>query len=359
MKQTMQQTRAPHSANRDVDMVRASRASRAAQGAPPPARRRRGPRLVAALLILATVAPSAAALGVALAPHVRTLTIPPRGAGQAASIPTVTAAPPVAPPVPSGTFATFVFTDRGGNSMTYYLYGPDDYTPTGTYPLVVLLHGGGERADPTLTPAQNQQVLLRQAYVQAFAAPSTQHQWPCFVLVPQAPLPQRWVNSSAEVSSYTLAPQPSQSLTLVLEMVQSIKQTYPTIDPARVYVGGISMGALGTWEAVERWPWIFAAAFPIAGAGDPQAVAALKAVPIWAFQGSGDAIVPVQASRLMVQAARAAGGTVCYTEYPGAGHDIWLTQRPLSDPLVLAWLFSQTKTPSSSTAPPLACPAHG
>jgi acetyl esterase/lipase len=80
-------------------------------------------------------------------------------------------------------------------------------------------------------------------------------------------------------------------------------------------------------------------------------------VPVWAFHGGADVLVPVQASRLMVQAVRAAGGTACYTEYPGANHDIWYTKRPMSDPLVLAWLFSQTKVPDpNSVERPLPCP---
>jgi predicted peptidase len=111
------------------------------------------------------------------------------------------------------------------------------------------------------------------------------------------------------------------------------------------------MGGFGTWESLERWPTVFAAGFPLAGAGDPQAAAALVGVPIWAFHGSGDALVPVQGSRLMVQAVRAAGGTICYTEYPGAAHDIWFTIRPLEQTPVLTWLFSQRRSPSGPTSP--------
>jgi predicted peptidase len=134
-------------------------------------------------------------------------------------------------------------------------------------------------------------------------------------------------------------------------------QTYPAIDGNRIYVGGISSGAFGTWEAAERWPATFAAAFPIAGAGDPQAAAALAQVPIWAFHGSGDALVPVQGSRLMVQAARAAGGMVCYSEYPGAAHDIWDTIRPLEQPNVLVWIFSQQRSAEGPTSS-MDCDGH-
>jgi predicted peptidase len=142
---------------------------------------------------------------------------------------------------------------------------------------------------------------------------------------------------------------------MAMEIEQSLVQTYPQIDANRIYIGGVSMGGFGAWEAAERWPETFAAAFPIAGAGDPKAAAALAHTPIWAFHGSGDALVPVQGSRLMTQAARAAGAMVCYTEYPGAAHDIWFTKRPLNDPRVLAWIFAQTRARDADTPPPT-CP---
>jgi acetyl esterase/lipase len=264
---------------------------------------------------------------------------------------------PPGPPVLAGTFATQMYRDESGNGMTYYLYGPKAYTPEGKYPLVLVLHGGGERADPALTPEQNRAVVLRQAYVTAFSAASTQDRWPCFVVVPQATTSQRWVNVPASITSYTLAAQPSLALTLAMAIVRHLVQTYPAIDSNRIYVGGISMGAFGTWEAAERWPTTFAAAFPIAGAGDPQVAAALVPVPIWAFHGSGDALVPVQGSRLMVQAVQAAGGMVCYSEYPGAGHNIWITIRPLEQPKVLAWIFSQRRSPQGPTSN-LECDGH-
>jgi predicted peptidase len=267
----------------------------------------------------------------------------------ASPTPSPTPRPP-SEPVPVGAFATRVYRDESGHSMTYYLYGPSSYTPDGKYPLVLILHGGGERSDPALSPEQNRDVLLRQVYVKAFSATSTQDRWPCFVVVPQATTSQRWVNVGASISSYTLAAQPSLALAQAMEIVRYLQQEYSAIDSGRVYVGGISMGGFGTWEAVERWPETFAAAFPIAGAGDPQAAAALADVPVWVFHGSGDTLVPVAGSRLMVQAVRAAGGTACYTEYPGADHDIWFTIRPLDQPKVLAWIFSQRRLAEGSVS---------
>jgi predicted peptidase len=240
--------------------------------------------------------------------------------------------------------------------MTYYLYGPDGYTPEGRYPLVVVLHGGGERDDPSQTAAENRDVVLRQLYITAFTEHSVQARWPCFVVVPQASLSQRWVGVPASLPAYTLAPAPTQAMTLAMGIVSYLQQAYPAIDSSRVYVGGISMGAFGTFEALERWPETFAAGFPIAGAGDPSAAGRVQAA-IWAFHGSGDALVPVDGSRRMVQALQAAGAKVCYTEYPGAGHNIWVTEQPQSQPSVLRWLFSQRRL-NDGTISGLDCNGH-
>jgi predicted peptidase len=259
------------------------------------------------------------------------------------------------PVVPVGAFATRRYTDPIGESMTYYFYGPASFAPRQSYPLVLVLHGSGERGDPKHDPGQNRGALIDQEYVQALVSPATQRRWPCFVVAPQLLGDQRWVNAPSTDSSYKLAPRPNPSLALAVEIVLSLRERYPQIDGSRIYVEGISIGAFGTWEAAERWPQLFAAAIPMAGAGDPSAAAALRQVPVWAFQGGSDGNPPAEASRLMVQAVREEGGTACYTEYPGAGHDIWNTERPLNDPKVLAWLFAQRKD-LGSIARPTTCP---
>jgi predicted peptidase len=240
--------------------------------------------------------------------------------------------------------------------MTYYLYAPADYTPSGHYPLVLILHGGGEVALAKAAPVYNENLLVNQDYVRAFTNVATQQRWPSFVLVPQAAAGNRWVNVPASDRSYTLASQPSVSLAMAMSILTSTLQSFPAIDRERVYVTGISMGAFGTWEAAERWPNIFAAAMPIAGAGDPNAATALTHMAIWAFHGTADTTVPVAGSRRMISAIRADGGGACYTEYRGRGHDLWAVKSPLDQTETLAWLFSQSKDPPSNLTP-LPCPA--
>jgi predicted peptidase len=245
--------------------------------------------------------------------------------------------------------------------MTFYLYLPRNYDPHQQYPLVLVLHGGGERALPNRSPTQNTSVLLTDEYVAIWGngfptnGPSVQKNWPSFIVAPQIMGGGRWVNVPASAAPYQLLAQPSQSLLMAVEIVELLQQEYTAIDSARLYVTGLSMGGFGVWEAIERWPSLFAAAVPIAGAGDPAFAARIASVPIWDFHGAKDAIVPVAGSRTMVAALRAAGGHPCYTEYAAQGHGIWeqvygLAQNP-RNPLY-PWLFSQRLGGGSSAGPP-------
>lgn len=280
-------------------------------------------------------------------------------------LPVVTSPPtprPTSVPAGSDAFVTHIFTNSQGLSLTYYLYVPNNYTPLRQYPLVLLLHGGGERSNPDWTAAEKKAVLFNQSYVQVWTpgysvpySPHIQQKWPCFVVIPQLSYGQYWVNTVGD-SSYSQTPQPTPWLLMAKEIVDSLQKEYRGIDPGRLYITGLSLGGYGVWDAIERWPTYFAAAIPIAGAGDPSKAAAIKNLPIWAFQGSADNVVPVLGSRDMIAAIEAAGGHPRYTEYPGAGHVVWgyvygTTGTSQNTPGVMPWLFSQ-KQPEPPYLPP-------
>ncbi len=244
----------------------------------------------------------------------------------------------------SNGFQTFTHTDASGMKMTYYLYIPANYNPQQKYPLVLILHGGGEVAKPNATAQQNREVLLKQYYVQVWLSSAIQQKWPSFILVPQVMSPDRWVNVPASTGSYTMAVQPSNSLHMAKEILDMLQQQYQDIDPTRLYVTGLSMGGYGTWEAIERWPNYFAAAAPLSGAGDPSKAYLLVHEPIWAFHGTQDTVVPVSGSRDMIAAITQAGGHPLYTEYSNEGHGLWgpgMVYDPKADPAFFNWLFSQ------------------
>jgi predicted peptidase len=149
----------------------------------------------------------------------------------------------------------------------------------------------------------------------------------------------RWVEDSASHGNYHLARQPTTALLLAIEIVESVERHYRDIDRLRLYITGISSGGYGVWDAIERWPKMFAAAVPVSGTGDPSNAAGLATLPIWAFRGAEDGYVSDADEEAMIRAIRQAGGEPRYTEIPNAGHEIWV--QVYTSQQMLSWLFSQ------------------
>lgn len=226
------------------------------------------------------------------------------------------------------------FPTTEGNVLPYRMLLPMDMEEGDTYPLVVFLHGAGERGD------DNVRQLAHIARHFEDSAIRVDHR--AYVIFPQVPQDQWWSGGKWDRESVSLAlhHQTGEYLAAVMHLVDSL-QTYDPIDPNRIYLGGLSMGGFGTWDALARWPERFAAAFPICGAGDPTRATLMKDVPIWVFHGDADPVVPVACSRVMVEALREAGAQVIYTEFDGVGHDSWspaFETRHLID-----WIFAQSK----------------
>ena len=252
-----------------------------------------------------------------------------------------------------GQFVTEHFVDAGGARMTYYLYVPRQYDPTQRYPLVLLLHGADESANLSRSAERNRANLLNQNYVREFVAASVQDKWPSFVVVPQiSGTTARWVNVPGGATSYHLSSKPSSSLQRAIDIVATLQHTYTAVDGNRLYITGISMGGYGVWDAVERWPGMFAAAVPISGAGDPHNAGLLTTLPIWDFHGGHDTLVPASSSRKMHSAIAALGGMACYTEVPGYSHDLWNTIKVYANATFLSWLFAQTQVETQGKHPP-------
>jgi len=226
-----------------------------------------------------------------------------------------------------------VFQD-GGRSLPYRLMKPAGYNAekAKSYPLVLFLHGAGERGD------DNQAQLKHM--VRMFAAADARAKYPCFVLAPQCPANQKWSEADWFAADHRQAEKPSAPMALAVKLIAELEKKY-RIDPARRYVMGLSMGGYGAWDAVARYPGMFAAAVPVCGGGDETQAAAIAKLPIWVFHGSADGAVKVTRSRDMVAALRKAGGSPKYTEYPGVGHDSWINAS--KEPGLLPWLFAQKR----------------
>lgn len=237
-----------------------------------------------------------------------------------------------------------------GYSMPYRLYVPDGYDPGKTYPLVVFLHGAGERGtDNTMQVDANRGARL-------WTETANQASHPCFVLAPQCPANKQWVNTNWSYGSYsTDKVSMSTELKMVKDIIETLMKNYK-IDANELYITGLSMGGYGTWDFIVRYPDMFRAAVPICGAGDPTKAASIKNVNIWCFHSSDDGVVPVKGTRDMVQALNTAGGNVKYTEYTNWGHSSWV---PAYDQPDLAnWLFTDQVDENHSIRVSLVAPTH-
>jgi predicted peptidase len=228
-------------------------------------------------------------------------------------------------------FVARTFSD-GDFKLPYRLLMPKNYDAKEKYPLVIFLHGAGERGD------DNQKQLLHG--MNDFGSDEIMGKYPCFVIAPQCPAGQRWVEVDWSAKAHTLPEKPSPALAATLNAVAALRQEF-AIDTKRIYLTGLSMGGYGVWDALARRPELFAAAVPICGGGDPALAKQMQNVPIWAFHGADDKAVPVERSRQMIDALKAAGAQPKYTEYPGVGHNSWT--QTYADPALYKWLFAQAK----------------
>jgi predicted peptidase len=226
------------------------------------------------------------------------------------------------------------YKDDKGGSLPYRLLVPKGSEEKGErkYPLVLFLHGAGERGSDNTSQLK---------WGGAMLATDLQEKEPCFVIAPQCPNGKQWVNTPWGKGSYSAEKVPvSDELRMALAAVDEVKKEFP-IDSGRVYVMGLSMGGYGTWDAIARRPGEFAAAVPICGGGDPSKAGEIKHVTVWAFHGGADPVVPTQGTRDMIEALKKAGAEPKYTEYPGVGHDSWT--KAWNEPELLTWLLGQKR----------------
>lgn len=203
------------------------------------------------------------------------------------------------------------------------LFKPSAPETAKKYPLVIYLHGGGPRRDFDHLLEGNAPGF---AYgIGRFVASDTQAEHPCFVYAPWSG-PQGWDEKNRRA---------------VIAEIQSLIAGFP-IDPDRIYLTGQSMGGHGTWALLMEHPEMFAAGVPVCGGGEPSKAARARAVPVWAFHGTADTLVPVQQSRRMVRAWQEAGGNARYSEYQ-AGTHAGTAERAYCEPDLVTWLFAQKK----------------
>jgi len=259
------------------------------------------------------------------------------------------------------------------DTVVYRLFVPAGYSAARRYPLILTMHGVGERGS-------DNNAQLNNNIVTAWITDTTQAAHPCFIVSPQCPSDAQWADFSWSAGIYRLADTPiSKVMRTVVDLLDSLEREF-SIDTTRMYASGLSMGGCGTWDIIARCPAMFAAAVPVCGVGDSLQAASYADMSIWAFHGAQDGVVPVTGTRYPMGATQRAGATVLrytrtydgstssitqdslaravqagqrhiFTEYTDGSHFIW--DNSFLNPLLPTWLFAQVKEQSVQVAGPL------
>ncbi|MBP8125806.1 MAG: alpha/beta fold hydrolase [Caldilineaceae bacterium] len=214
------------------------------------------------------------------------------------------------------------------SSLTYWLHLPTGYgdDPDERWPLILFLHGAGERGDDA--------VLVKKHGIVRIA--DEQPDFPFVAVSPQCPLDHWWSDFIPELAA----------------LLDEVQATH-AVDADRVYLTGLSMGAFGSWHLATEYPERFAAAALICGAPPWHLDMASRAVrvkdmPLWFFHGDADDVVSIVGSRAMVDAVHAAGGDPQFTIYPGVAHDSWT--ETYDNPALYEWFLSKERMANGERA---------
>ena len=225
---------------------------------------------------------------------------------------------------------------HNNHTLPYRYLEPQNIKLNKKYPVVLFLHGAGERG------TDNEAQLLHCSG--QFLNPDVRDRYPAYVFFPQAPQGAFWSNPDrlTELSQAMFAAvgEPSWQLQTIKAMVDSISQL-PNVDPKRIYIMGISMGAMATYELCWRYPHLFAAAVPICGGADINRLANAAGIPWRIYHGDADKVVPVIFSRTAYRTLKNAGAKIIYREFAGCTHNSW--NPAFNDPDLFPWLFKQKR----------------
>lgn len=196
--------------------------------------------------------------------------------------------------------------------VNYLLYLPKDYSSSdSTFPLVLFLHGAGERGtDLEKVKVHGLPKLINEG-----------NEFPFIVVSPQCPENKVWDTD------------------ILIALLDEIEATY-RIDSNRIYVTGLSMGGNGTWSLAIAQPNRFAAIAPVCGWNMPSDACTIKDMPIWVFHGAKDNVIPIGSSEFMVKRLKSCGSDVRFTIYPKANHNSW-TETYNNDELYI-WFLEQS-----------------
>ncbi len=223
---------------------------------------------------------------------------------------------------------------EGNDTLPYRLYRSQKAdTMTEALPLVIFLHGAGERGNDNCKQVRH--------CVKYFLDDTVTSRYPFLLMAPQCPNERRWVNTDWSLPEHTMDSLPTVELQGMRTVLDSLIDC-GAVDSTRVYICGISMGGYGTWDALQRWPEKFAAAIPICGGGDPAYAEVMKDIPIYIFHGLQDGIVMPSRSIQMYDALREVGNEeAILITYPELAHGCW--DEAFSTKGLYRWLFGKKR----------------
>lgn len=232
-----------------------------------------------------------------------------------------------------------VYTSKEGKVLNYRILYPKEYHKSKKYPVLLFLHGSGERGN------DNEKQLVHGADL--FLNASVREKFPAIVVFPQCPEGKSWhslnfkIEDGKKVYQRNADNKPGEMAELLDGLLKKIKKT-TKVDTKRFYIMGLSMGGFGTLEMLYLYPDEFAAAVPICGGQITDlAEAYAKKVPVWLFHGAKDNVVSPDLSRNLYAKLKELGAEVKYTEFPEANHNSW--DSTFATPELLPWIFSHHK----------------
>lgn len=223
---------------------------------------------------------------------------------------------------------------EGNDTLPYRLYhSVKADTMTEAVPLVIFLHGAGERGNDNYTQLKH--------CIKYFLNDTVTARYPFLLMAPQCPSEKRWVNTDWSLSEHQMESEPTVELQGVFTVLDSLIDC-GAVDSTRVYISGISMGGFGVWDALQRHPEKFAGAIAICGGGDPAYAEAVKDIPVYIFHGMLDGEVLPSRSIQMYDALRAVGNKeAVLVTYPELDHGCW--DEAFATPGLFRWLFGKRK----------------
>lgn len=228
---------------------------------------------------------------------------------------------------------------EGSDSIYYRILFPENFNPKQLYPIVFFLHGSGERGN------DNEKQLANGGKL--FLSKAARKQFPAIVVFPQCSNDSFWANveftsdaAGKRGFNFQKRGKPTKSMHALIGMIDNFLEK-PYVDRSRIYVGGLSMGGMGTYELLRRKPKTFAAAFSICGGDNIANVQKYKKTPLWIFHGEKDDVVPVSLSTSIADQLKVLEVDPKITLYPNDNHNSW--DSAFAEPELLPWLFGNRR----------------